>query len=120
MRHFLAAPRAMAVAADKTKWERDADALPSARRLLVYSAVFIVLLSLTVLGGTIYAGSQINDVVAGHEMSQARLAMATLSVATNGSDPALPQKLASFGLDSARIAAASLGMREGRRPGGRT
>jgi len=107
MRHFLATPRAMAVAADKTKWERDADALPSARRLLVYSAVAIVLLAFTVLGGTLYAMSQINDVVADHEMSQARLAMTTLPVATELSDPGLPQKLSSFGLDSARIAAAS-------------
>lgn len=97
----------MAVEADKTKWERDADALPNARRMLVYTAVAIVLLAFTVLGGTLYAMSQINDVVADHEMSQARLAMTTLSVATQLSDSGLPQKLVSFGLDNARIAAAS-------------
>lgn len=107
MRHFLAAPRAVAVTADKSRWEKEADALPSARRLLAYSAVAILLLAFTVLGGTIYAMSQINDVVAEYEISQAHLAANTLSVDAEGADPRRTERLSGYGLADARIADAS-------------
>lgn len=106
MRHFLAAPRAVAVVADKTKWERDADALPSARRLLLFSAIAIVLLALTVVGGTVYAMVQINEVVAEYETSQAHLAAKSLS-AMPEDYPERAERLAGYGLASARIADAS-------------
>lgn len=107
MRHFLAAPRAVAVAAEKSRWEKEADALPSARRLLAYSAVAILLLAFTVLGGTIYAMSQINDVVEEYEISQAHLAASTLSVETEATDPQRAERLAGYGLADARIGDAS-------------
>ncbi len=108
MRHFLAAPRAVAVAAEQTRWQKEADALPSARRLLAYSAVAILLLAFTVLAGTVYAMAQINDVVAEYETAQAHLAANTLLTTTEDADPQRAQRLAGYGLADARIADASM------------
>ncbi len=99
MRHFLAAPRAVGVVAEQTRWQKDADALPGARRLLAFSAVAIVLLAFTVLGGTLYAMAQINDAIAEYEMSQASLALATIPVTAEGSGPVLN----AYGLADARV-----------------
>jgi diguanylate cyclase (GGDEF)-like protein len=113
MRHFLAAPRAVAVAAEQTRWQKEADALPSARRLLVYCAAAIVLLAFTVLGGTIYAMAQINAAVADYEMSQANLAASAISTPAGGTG----SLLSAYGLAGARIGeAASVGPDEAALP----
>jgi diguanylate cyclase (GGDEF)-like protein len=78
MRHFLAAPRAMAVAAAKAKWQRDADALPGARRLLIITSVATFLLAATVLGAVIYSVRQIDETAVAAEMMRAQMALSTI------------------------------------------
>lgn len=78
MHHFLAAPRAMAVAAAKAKWQRDADALPGARRLLIVTTVAAFLLAATVIGAILYSVRQLDDATVAAEMARAEMAMATI------------------------------------------
>ena len=61
MHHFLAAPRAMAVAVMKEKRLRNTDALPSARRLMLFTIVAVFLLAATVFGAILYAVRQIDE-----------------------------------------------------------
>ncbi len=94
----------MAVAADKTKWERDADALPSARRLFGYSAMAILLLAISVFGAAVFAVFQIDDAAVGHELSRARVALTAISVETEGSEAALAVTLGTIhGFEGAHI-----------------
>lgn len=78
MQHFMAAPRAVAVAPDKPEWQRDADALPGARRLLIATSVAAFLLAATVLGAVIYSVSQIDQAAVAAEVSRAEIALATI------------------------------------------
>lgn len=94
----------MPVASVKGKWHRDADALPGARRLLVYSAFAILLLAITVLVAAVYAVWQIDDAAVGYEMERARIALTANSVETAGSEARLASTLSNgYALGGAHI-----------------
>jgi diguanylate cyclase (GGDEF)-like protein len=98
----------MAVAGTKEKWNRDADALPIARRLLVYSVVAIAFLAVTVLGAVVYAVWQIDDAAVDHESGRARIALTANSVETAGSEARLASTLSnSYALEGAHIGTAA-------------
>ena len=68
----------MAVAAVKAKWQRDADALPGARRLLIVTTAAAFLLAATVVGAIVYSMNQLDDATVAAEMSRAQMAIATI------------------------------------------
>jgi len=105
MHHFLAAPRAKAVAAMKENWHRnEADALPNARRLLAYSGLAIALLAITVFGAALYAVWQIDDAAVDYETQRARIALTATSIHIEGSEAALASTLSnSYALIGAHV-----------------
>lgn len=104
MRHYQSAPRPTAVVAPKPSWDRDADALPGARRLLAYSAFAVLLLAITVVGAVLYAVGQIDTASATYEMDRARVALAVNSLKVVGSEARLASTLSnSYALNGAHI-----------------
>jgi len=104
MQSFLAAPRTTVMSVPKSKWHQGADGLPSARRLVVFSGIALLILAISVLGAVAYAVWQIDEAAVGSETGRARMALATNSVEAAGSEAQLATVLAnSYALTGARI-----------------
>lgn len=104
MDNFLAAPQTTAMAVPKSKWHRGADGLPSARRLVVFSSIALVVLAISVLGAVGYAVWQIDDAAVGAEMARARVALDATTVDTAGSETKLAGVLANtYALTGAHV-----------------
>lgn len=108
MNHYLATPRAVAVAAVETGWQREADALRGARRLLGFSVAAILALAATVLGATVFAVFHIDDAAVEQEMSRARAALTAVLSDAPRSETQLAGVLSeTFVLDGAHIGEAA-------------
>jgi diguanylate cyclase (GGDEF)-like protein len=108
MQHFVAAPRAIAAAADQRQSCQDGDALPGARRLIAISGVAIALLALTVLAVVFYAIWHIDHAAVDAEMDRARVALATTEWDSPGSEARVASTLANaFALDGAHFGEAA-------------
>lgn len=110
MRHFLATPRAMAVAAVKTGWHQDADALPGARRLLAVSVIVIGVMAITVIAAAVYAVWQIDQSAIRYETARARVALTSVRLETGPSEAAPSEaRLASTLSNSYTLGGAHIG-----------
>jgi diguanylate cyclase (GGDEF)-like protein len=108
MQHFLAAPRAIAAAAEKPQSHRDTDVLPSARRLLAISGLAIAMLAATVLVVVIYAIWHIDGTAVDAETARARVALAVTARDMPGSEARIASTLANtLALEGAHFGAAA-------------
>jgi diguanylate cyclase (GGDEF)-like protein len=108
MQHFLAAPRAVAAAAETRQAIQDGDVLPGARRLIAVSGLAIALLAVTVMAVVFYAIWHIDHTAIEAEMERARVALAVTARDVPGSEARLASTLANaYALDGAHFGAAA-------------
>jgi diguanylate cyclase (GGDEF)-like protein len=102
MHHSSAALRTESRAAPERKLPVGANALPGARRLLVYTVVAVLLLTGTVLGAVVYAVSQIDAAAVSNEIVRAEAAVSGLS--PTATDEEVARSLTDlFALQDARV-----------------